>query len=87
MGFKCQVIGKPADSQTNNKSSKHNSMTAEFCKDFYQKTNLKDVRLGIKKILEKSQIGCRQTASSQSPFWKQFFGNSSQKLHIVDVGF
>ena len=24
--------------------------------------------------------------SAQSPFWKQFFGNSSQKLHIADVG-
>ena len=70
MGFKYHDISKPADSQTNKKSSKHNSMTAEFCKDFCQKTNLKDLGLGIKKILEKSQIGWRQIASSQSPFWK-----------------
>ena len=28
-------------------------MTAGFFKNFYQKTNLKDFRLGIKKVLEK----------------------------------
>ena len=25
-------------------------------------------------------------ASAQSSLWKYFFGNSNQKLHIVDVG-
>ena len=37
-------------------------MTAEFCKNFYQKTYLNDFRLGIlgnNKVLEKSQIGWR----------------------------
>ena len=32
---------------------------AEFCKNFYQKASLKDFRLDIKKVLEKSQIGWR----------------------------
>ena len=37
-------------------------MTAEFCKNFYQKTYLNDFRLGIlgnSKVLEKTQIGWR----------------------------
>ena len=63
MGCKCYDIAKPAGFQTNNKSSKYDSMTAEFCKNFYQKTYLKDFQLrvlGNKKVLEKSQIGWRQ---------------------------
>ena len=38
-------------------------MTAEFWKNFYQKTYLNEFRLGIlgnKKVLEKFQIGWRQ---------------------------
>ena len=36
-------------------------MTAEFWKkNIYQKTNLKGMRLGIKKVLGKSEIGWRQ---------------------------
>ena len=38
-------------------------MSAEFCKNFYQKTDLTHFRLGIlenKKVLQKSQIGWRQ---------------------------
>ena len=57
MRCKCHDIAKSAGSQTNNKSSKYDSMAAEFFKTFYQKTNLKDFRLGTKKVLEKSQIG------------------------------
>ena len=86
MGCKCHDIAKSAGSQANNKSPKHDSMTTEFCKNFYQKTNLKDFRLGIKKVLEKSQIRWRHMLVPQPPFWKLIFGNSSQKLHIVDAG-
>ena len=60
---KCHDIAKLAGSQTNNKSSKHDSMTAEFYKKFYQKTYLNDFGLGIlgnKKVLEKFQIGWGQ---------------------------
>ena len=63
MGYKCHDTAKSGDSQTNSKSSKHDSMAAEFCKNFYQKTHLNDFKLGIlgnKKLLEKLHIGWRQ---------------------------
>ena len=47
MGCKCHDITKSADSQTNNKFSKHDSKAQEFCKNIYQKTYLNDFRLGI----------------------------------------
>ena len=47
MGCKCHDIAKSAGSQTNNKSSKHDSMTPNPCKNIYQKTYLNDFRLGI----------------------------------------
>ena len=47
MECKCHDIAKSAGSQTNNKSSKHDSMTPEFCKIIYQKTYLNNLRLGI----------------------------------------
>ena len=47
MGCKCYDIAKSAGFQTNNKSSKHDSMTPEFCKNIYQKTYANDFRLGI----------------------------------------
>ena len=56
MGYKCHDTAKSGDSQKNSKSSKHDSMAAEFCKNFYQKTHLNDFKLGIlgnKKLLEK----------------------------------
>ena len=60
MGCKCYDNDKSAGSQTNNKSLKHDSITAEFCKNFYGKTYLNDFRLGMlgnKKTLEKSKTG------------------------------
>ena len=60
MRCKCHDIAKSAGSQATNKSSKCDCITAEFFKNFYQKTNLTDFKLGIKKVLEKSQIGWRQ---------------------------
>ena len=65
-------MAKSTGSQTNNKSSKHDNMTAEFCKNFYQKTSLKDVRLEIKKLLEKSQIGWRQMLVPSLPSENNF---------------
>ena len=57
-------ITKPAGSQTSNKSLDNDSMTAEFYKNIYQKTylrnNLRLRILGNKKVLEKAQIGWRQ---------------------------
>ena len=56
MGCKYHDIVKSAGSQTNNKSSKLDSMAAEFCKNAYQKTSLNNFRLeilGNKKVLEK----------------------------------
>ena len=47
-------------------------MTAEFRKNLYQKTNLKDLRLGIKKVLEKSQIGWRQMILPSLPSGTNF---------------
>ena len=44
MECKCLDIAKSAGSQTS-KSSKHDSMTAEFCKNIYQKTYLNEFRL------------------------------------------
>ena len=64
-----------AGSQINNKSSKHDSMTAEFCKNFYQKTYLNDFRLGIlgnKKVLEKFQIGWREMLVPSLPSRNNF---------------
>ena len=53
----CQDITKSVGSQTNNKSSDNDSMTAEICKNVYQQTYLpNDFRfriLGNKKVLEK----------------------------------
>ena len=43
----CHDIAKSAASQTNSKSSKHNSMTPEFCKNMYQKIHFNDFRLAI----------------------------------------
>ena len=63
MRSKYYDIVKSAASQTNNKSSKYDSMTAEFCKNIYQKTYLNNFRLeilGNKKVLKKSQIRWRQ---------------------------
>ena len=64
-------------------------MNAEFCKNFDQKTYLNDLRLeilGNKKVLEKLQIRWRQMLVPSVPSRNNFFGNSSQKLHFVDVG-
>ena len=44
---RCHDNAKSAGSQTNSKSSKHDSMTPEFCKNIYQKIYLSDFRLGI----------------------------------------
>ena len=44
MKCKCLDIAKSAGFQTS-KSSKHDSMTAEFCKNIYQKTYLNEFRL------------------------------------------
>ena len=44
MGCKFHDIARSAGFPTNNKSSKHDSMTAEFCKNIYQKTYLNDFR-------------------------------------------
>ena len=66
MRCKYHDIVKSAASQTNSKSSKYDSMTAEFCKNIYQKTfiiylnNFRLEILGNKKVLKKSQIGWRQ---------------------------
>ena len=60
IGCEYYYIAKLAGSQKNNKSSKHDSITLEFCKKVCQRTYLNDFRLGIlgkKKLLEKSQIG------------------------------
>ena len=58
----CHNINKSADSQTNNKSSDNNNKTAEFYKTFI-KPSISQPTSGSenKKILEKSQIGWRQT--------------------------
>ena len=75
MGWKCHDIAKSAGSKGNNKSSKHDSMTAEFCKKIYQKTYLSDFRLGIlvnKKVLEKSQIRWRQMLVPRLPSRNNF---------------
>ena len=81
----CHDITKSADSQTNNKSSGNDSMTAEFYKNVYQKTYLpKDFRLritGNKKVLEKSQIGWRQMLVPSLPSRNKVLVNNSQKLH------
>ena len=79
----CNVLFSPkiactpfkSGSQINNKSSKHDSMTAEFCKNFYQKTNLNDFRLGIlgnKKVLKKFQIGWREMLVASLPSRNNF---------------
>ena len=75
MGCKCHDITTSAGSQTNNKSSNHDSITAEFCKNFYQKTYLNDFRLGIlgnKKELEKNEIAGRQMLVPSPPFRNNF---------------
>ena len=75
MGCKCHDIAISGGSQTNNKSSKQNSMTEEFCKIVYQKTYLSDFRLGIlgnKKVLEKSQIGREQMLVPSLPSRNNF---------------
>ena len=75
MGWKCHDIAKSAGSQNNSKSSKQDGMTAEFYKNLYQKTYLKDLRLGIlanKKVLEKSQIGWRQMLVPSLPSRNNF---------------
>ena len=62
-GCTCHEITKSAVSETNNKSSDHGGITAEVYNNVYQKTYLNDFRLRIledKKVLEKSQIWCRQ---------------------------
>ena len=56
-------------------------MTAEFYKNVYQTNNFKLRIFGNKKVFEETQIGWRQYASSQSPFYKSIFGNNSQNLH------
>ena len=73
MGCKCHDIATSAGSQTNYKSSKHDSMTAEFCKNFYQKTYLNDFRLGIlgnKKV--KFQTGWIQMVAPSLPSRNNF---------------
>ena len=50
---KCHDMAKSAGFQTNNKSSKQDRMTREFCKNIYQKTYLNEFRLGI---LEKKKV-------------------------------
>ena len=47
MGCKCHDISKSAGSQTNSKSSKHDKVTPEFCKNIDEKIYLNDFRLGI----------------------------------------
>ena len=86
MGCKCHDIAKSAGSQTNNKSSKHDSMTPNpslqkhLSKDLSQRLQTWDLRKqeNIRKI--SNWVGT--DASAQSLF---VFGNSSQKLHIKDV--
>ena len=75
MGCKCHDFAKSAGSQTNNKSSKHGSMTAEFYKYIYQKSYLNDFKLSIlgnKKVLEKYQIAWGQMQVSSLPFRNNF---------------
>ena len=63
-------------------------MTQEFCKNIYQKIYLNDFRLGIlgnKKVSEKSQVGWRKMLVP-SLHSRNIFGNSSQKLHMEDLG-
>ena len=71
MECKCHDIAKSASSQTNNKSSKHDSMTAEFWKNVYQ-TFIRLGILGSKKVLKKSQIGWRQILVPSLPFRNNF---------------
>ena len=77
---------------TNNKSSKHDSMIAEFCKNFFKKTCLNNFRiriLGNKKVLEKSQIGWRQMLLPSLPSRNTFLVIAVKFTHcrcrIVDV--
>ena len=70
MGCKCYNIARSAGSQTNNISPKHDSMTAEFCKNLYHKTYLNDFRLGIRKqeSIRKISNWVETDASAQSTF-------------------
>ena len=54
-GCKCHDIVKSAGCQTNNISSKHDNIIAEFCKNFYQRTNLKN--LGSRKYQKNLKLG------------------------------
>ena len=86
MECKCHDFAKSAGSQTNNKCSKHDSITAEIRKNFYQKTYLKDFRLGIlgnKKVLEKSQIGWKQMLVPILPSRNNFLVIAVKKLDVV----
>ena len=74
-GMEMSWYHQSAGSKSNNKSSKHDRMTAEFCKKNYQKTYLSDFRLGIlvnKKVLEKSRIGWRQMLVPRLPSRNNF---------------
>ena len=56
----------------NNKSSKHDSITAEFWKKVYQ-TFIRLGILGNKEVLKKSQIGWRQMLVPSLPFRNNFW--------------
>ena len=85
MGCKCHDIAKSACSQTNSKSSKHSSMTPEFCKNILSQW-LQTWDLRKHKSIRKISNWVEIDVSTKSPFSKLFFGNSSQKLHMEDEG-
>ena len=73
MGYKCHDIAKSAGSQTNNKSSKHNSMTAEFCKNLSKLSKDLSKRLQTWDLRKRESIrkisnSVEEDASAQSPF-------------------
>ena len=77
----CHNITKSADSQTNNKSSDNNNITAEFYKTFIKPLSPNDFGLRKQENIRKTSNWVETDASAQSPFYKYIFSNSSQKLH------
>ena len=76
MGRTCHDITKSTGFETNNKSSEHDNVTAEFCKNVYQKIYFNDFRLkilGNKKLSEISQIGWTQMLVPGLPSRKKSF--------------
>ena len=70
MGCKCHDIAKSVGSQTNNKSSKHDSMTPEHCENIYQKTYLRLQAWDLRKqeSIRKISNWVETDASAQSSF-------------------